>query len=152
MYINIYRPILATLCFLLIPISIQAKFITAQQHESYQFMADVAETQILDHPTQSVRLFSYTGGDPALNGLLLNIAVWNDRQHRWNVYALKNVSSYKVLPSAQPGYYKLELKTEDLNADGDVITNTSLLYINLDQAHLPQKKIEVKEVAVKSAN
>ena len=130
-------------------VSTQAEWVSAENHQSYQAMADVAETQRLEHPTQSVRLFSYTGGDPALNGLLLNIAVWNDQQQRWNVYPLRNVSAYKVLPSAQAGYYKLELKTEELNAESDIRIRTSLLYINLDQAHLLQRKIEIKEVNVK---
>jgi hypothetical protein len=113
------------------------------------YMADVYKTETFAVDNQAARLFAYTGGDPALNGLYLHIAVMND-DYDWNVYFLKNLNDYQRLPSAKEGYIKILLKTDDrVDGMGLITPTTSIMYINLTQAHKVNGKIEVEEIKSK---
>ena len=138
---------LITLLLTSLSCSAHAQWVNADRSKNLQPMADVVRTDILDHPTHAARLFSYTGGDPASNGLLLHLAVENSQNYEWNIYPIKDVAEYRLLPSAQQGYIKLELKTDDgMDEQGNITHSTSTMFINLTQAHLPNGKIEMREV------
>ena len=132
-----------------LPTVVLAETISPTRENNLQHMADVARTTILNLPNQSARLFSYTAGDPSSNGLLLNLAVMNE-QYEWNVYPLKNVADYQILPSAKVGYLKLSLHTDDhLDELGNIRSSPSTMFINLTQAHRVNGKIEIEEIKSK---
>lgn len=126
-----------------------AEILKPLQSQNLGYMADVYKTETFAVDNQAARLFAYTGGDPALNGLYLHIAVMND-DYDWNVYFLKNLNDYHRLPSAKEGYIKILLKTDDrVDGMGLITPTTSIMYINLTQAHKVNGKIEVEEIKSK---
>lgn len=133
------------LSFGLLPSSF-AQTIQPSKSQSLAFMADVYKTETFLINNQGARLFSYTGGDPALNGLYLHIAVMNNNND-WNIYFLKDVNDYQRLASAKEGYIKILLKTDDqIDNMGQISPTNSIMYINLTQAHKVNGKIEIEEI------
>lgn len=93
--------------------------------------ADVDHVEYIKGQDVDVKVFSYSGGDPAMNGAYLNLAIFTDISTGWNVFELANVRNFQVLPSAKKGYLKLSLSRDTMNDNGDIVQESSILYINI---------------------
>jgi len=91
-----------------------------------------------------VKYFSFSGGDPALNGSYLNIAIFADLELGWKVYSLANVSNYKLLPSQKPGVLRFKITRDYLDKDGNVAQQVSTLLVHLKNGK--NGTIETQEV------
>ena len=126
------------------------RLISAEPNAEHYSGADVDQTIVLKNQDMNVKVFSYSGGDPAINGAYLNLAVYDEENRGWNVFALKDVLDYKVLPSAQKGYAKIALVTQDIDQrSGNIRSYKSTLFINLRNADQRGGKIEVDEIKQK---
>ncbi|UOO90465.1 hypothetical protein LVJ82_05690 [Vitreoscilla massiliensis] len=123
--------------------------VSAEPANTHYSGADVDETIYLKDPSMNVKVFSYSGGDPAINGAYVNLAAYDDENRTWNVFPLKNVLDYKVLPSAKAGFAKIALVTQDLDRNGGVYSYKSTLFINLRNADRAGGTIEVEEIRQK---
>lgn len=125
----------------------QSTWLSPSKDELTLGSAHVERTQDLTDPTMSVKLFHVMPIDPpSFNPWFLRLAVVNEDNNTWNVYALGNVSAYKVLPSAQHGYLKIALSKDDYDVEsGKHLTRKSTLFINLHTANRSGGKIEIEE-------
>ena len=108
------------------------------------------QTIILKNQDMNAKVFSYSGGDPAINGAYLNLAVYDEDNRDWNVFALKDVLDYKVLPSTQKGYAKIALVTQYIDQHSvNIHSNKYTLFINLRNTNQRGGKSEVDEIRQK---
>ena len=142
--------ILAASMALFCSVAMAAPYVVRAESNNHGYGgADVDETINLKDPSMNVKVFSYSGGDPAINGAYVNLAAYNDENRTWHVYPLKNVLDFKVLPSAQAGYAKIALVTQVLDGNGGVYSYKSTLFINFRSADRADGKIEVEEIRQK---
>ena len=108
----------------------------------------VDSVQMIEGHPMVVKLMVLGQGDPARNGMHLHLSVnqMESGAGRWNTYPLKDVRNYKILPSAKPGYLKLELSNDAMNDEGHIYQYRSVLFVNMNQAAKPRGYIEVEEV------
>lgn len=106
------------------------------------------QVQMLEGHPMAAKLMVLSGGDPALNGrhLFLAVNTFSTGSGPWNTYYLKDVRDYTVLPSAQPGYLKIQLENDAIDEDGNLRPYRSVLFINMTQADKANGHIETKEV------
>ena len=79
----------------------------------------------------SAKIFSVSGGDPAMNGAYLNVAVYVDVSTGWNVYELADVRDFEMMKSARDGYAKIKLTRDSIDRNGDIQSSKSMLFLNL---------------------
>ena len=126
------------------------RLISAEPNAEHYSGADVDQTIILKNQDMNAQVFSYSGGDFVINDAYLNLAVYDEDNRGWNVFALKDVLDYKVLPSTQKGYAKIALVTQDIDQhSGNIHSYKSTLFINLRNANQRGGKIEVDEIRQK---
>ena len=126
------------------------RLIAAAPNAEHYSGADVDQTIILKNQDMNAKVFSYSGGDTAINGAYLNLAVYDEDNRDWNVFALKDVLDYEVLPSVQKGYAKIALVTQDVDQhSGNIRSYKSTLFINLRNANQRDGKMEVDEIRQK---
>ncbi|AUZ04243.2 MULTISPECIES: hypothetical protein [Vitreoscilla] len=133
------------LLFFSLPLSAQT--IHAQTQNRIEIDEEIFHIAAIQDPTIEAKLLSATAGDPALNGLLLSLAVKSDQQ--WNVYFLKDIADYRILPSAKNGYLKLQLRTEHLDSTSHVTSQTSILFVNMTAAAQAHGSIQIEEIVQK---
>ena len=77
-------------CLLALSTSVWAapRLISAEPNAEHYSGADVDQTIILKNQDMNAKVFSYSGGDPAINGAFLNLAVYDEENRGWNVFAL----------------------------------------------------------------
>ena len=146
------KPLWLASCLLALSTHVWAapRLISAEPNAEHYSGADVDQTIILKNPDMNAKVFSYRGGDPAINDAYLNLAVYDEDNRGWNVFALKDVLDYKVLPSVQKGYAKIALVTQDIDQhSGNIHSYKSTLFINLRNANQRGGKIEVDEIRQK---
>lgn len=125
----------------------QPRLLRAQQDSAPTAAENVNAVQRLQNQTMEVKVYDHGGGDPAMNGAYLTLAVYSTDTMAWNVFPLKNVSDYRILPSAKTGYVKIALRTDDTNAQtGNIFQYKSTLFINLRNADRQGGQIEVDEI------
>lgn len=83
--------------------------------------------------SQDVKIFSMSGGDPAINGAHVYVAVFKDLSEGYNVYEIANVRDFKVLPSKKDGFLKLSLEKDTFEGD-DLVRVFSIMYISIVNA------------------
>lgn len=82
-----------------------------------------------------VKLFSVLGGDPAMNGTLLNVAVYVDAEQGYKVFELANVYDYKITKQyTDSAYVHLTLEREFTTPKGKIYQVKSLLIVDLTNA------------------
>ena len=96
---------------------------------------------------KDVKIFSISGGDPAMNGAHLNLAVFVDMETGWNVFELANVKNFTLLPSTKKDFLKIKLVKDTVDADGNIIQENSILFLNIKKSEAGS--IEVEEVKQK---
>lgn len=136
---------LCTLVFFSFPLAAQTIHATPLSH--IEINEEIFQIEAIQDSTTEAKLISATAGDPALNGLLLSLAVKSGNQ--WNVYFLKDIADYRILPSAQNGYLKLQLRTEKIDSASHVASQTSILFVNMTAAAHAHGSIETEEIIQK---
>jgi hypothetical protein len=86
----------------------------------------------IDHQNTGVKVFSISGGDPAMNGAHLNVAIFADVDAGWKVYELADVRDFKVLQSARAGFLKISLTRDTMDGDGEIKSAKSMLFLNIE--------------------
>ena len=82
-----------------------------------------------------VKLFSVLGGDPAMNGTQVSVAVYVDADQGYNVYELANVYDYKIAKQySNSAYLHLTLVRDYLTPKGKIYQVESLLIVDLTRA------------------
>ena len=125
----------------------QSVRIDAQEQDSIS-IGHVEQVQMLEGHPMMAKLMVLQQGDPALNGmhLFLSVNQFSSGTGPWNVFFLKDVADYQVLPSQRAGFLKIQLKTDTLNDEGFAQTQRSVLFVNMTQAAEKRGFIEVEEV------
>jgi hypothetical protein len=121
----------------------QSKVLKASKDEFRITAAYVDYVEHIKDQNLDAKIFSVSGGDPVMNGALLNLAVFINLEEGWNVYELANVRDYKLLKSAKKGYIKIKLVRDTFDSDENIIQVKSIMYINLSQ--IKKGSIEVEE-------
>ena len=122
-----------------------SKVVTASATESMQRQADVDYVQFITKQGGGLKIFSTSGGDPAMNGSYLKLAVFKSPAEGWDVFELANVKSYILTQSAKKGFLKFSLATETLDANGEIIQKESTLYLNI--TNIRSGSILVEEIS-----
>ena len=143
------KTILMTALFMILSASAFAGSVTVKATDSdmLKSAANVDYVQYLKGQDTDVKIFSVSGGDPAMNGAYLNVAVFVDVETGWNVFQLANVRNYKLLPSAKKGYLKIKLVRDNFNRNGDIVQENVMLFVNLTKAQ--DGEIQTEEVLLK---
>jgi hypothetical protein len=94
-----------------------------------------------------IKIYSMSGGDPAMNGSYVNLAVYLSAQDGYAVYELGNVYNWKLLKSAKHGYAKVALVKDVMDDNGNIVKQNSTLFLNLTKAQ--QGIVEIEEVKAK---
>ncbi|MFZ3229357.1 MAG: hypothetical protein WA160_04065 [Pseudobdellovibrio sp.] len=106
----------------------------ASTEERLQNSADVDYVEFVKDQDIDAKIFSVSGGDPAMNGAYLNLAVFAGVETGWTVYELANVRNYKLLKSTKKGYLKISLSRDTFDLNDNIIQKASTLYINITNA------------------
>jgi hypothetical protein len=121
-----------------------AKVVTATKEEWLKNAANVDYVQYIKGQDKSVKLFSVSGGDPAMNGTFLNLAVFSDIDMDWNVFELANVRQFQLLPSTKKGFLKIKLVRDSFDSEGNNIQEKSVLFLNIEKSE--NASIESEEI------
>ena len=121
--------------------------VNQSESERVQRYADVDEVQYITGQDESLKIFSVSGGDPAMNGAYLKLAVFRSPADGWDVFELANVRSYKLLQSSKKGFLKISLATDTFDSNGEIIQKKSILYLNITKIN--SGTIEAEEISQK---
>lgn len=106
--------------------------------------AHVDYVEYIKGQAKDVKIFSVSGGDPAMNGAHLNLAVFEDMEIGWNVFELGNVRQFKLLPSNKKGFLKIKLTKDIMDNNGNIIQEKSTLFLNIQNTE--KGIIETEEI------
>lgn len=93
---------------------------------------------------ENIKVFSISGGDPAMNGAYLNLAIFSEKKMDWNVFKLANVRSFKVLESLKKGFLKIKIVRDSYDKEGRSIKLKSILFLNVLKGASGSIEIEEK--------
>ncbi len=122
-----------------------SKVVTASANESMQRQANVDYVQFLTAQDDGLKIFSTSGGDPAMNGSYLKLAVFKSPAEGWGVFELANVKNYILMQSAKKGFLKFKLTRDTLDANGEITQKESTLYLNI--TNIRSGSILVEEIS-----
>jgi len=106
--------------------------LNASNEKDLHTAANVDSVVIIEN--EQAKLFSISGGDPAMNGTFLNLAIQEFSGSSWIVYELANVRDFKLLGSVKKGFLKVQLVRDTMDSDGNISLAKSILFINLTGA------------------
>lgn len=118
----------------------------ASDSEFIKSLAHVNSVQVVNDSQKWVKIISYSGGDPAMNGAYVTLAVYSDDLRDFNTFELANVADFKVLPSKKTGYLKIALVTDVIDSEGVIKRVKSTLFINLLNSDKIDGQIEMNEI------
>lgn len=88
-----------------------AATVSSSMEESVQYAASVVKLdQLTSQGGPTIKLFGTAGGDPAMNGLYVDIAFFRSSAEGWAVFRIGDFLDYEVLSEA-PG--RADLKVEE---------------------------------------
>ena len=90
----------------------------AAAREEIGTAADVSQLQAL--PDQNAKVFSLSGGDPAVNGLVTYFALFGGPAEGWRAYSLGDYAEWKVV-EAKAGRVVLAVRQDTAGANGDIL-------------------------------
>jgi len=90
---------------------------TAATREEIGTAADVSQLQAL--PDQNAKVFSLSGGDPAVNGLVTYFALFGGPAEGWRAYPLGDYAEWKVV-EAKAGRVVLSVRQDTAGPNGDI--------------------------------
>ncbi len=88
--------------------------VEAADDEGARRAAEVTQVHPLE--TQDARLFSTAGGDPAINGLITWLGLFQGPAEGWRVFRIGDFESWRVIDEAE-GRVVLEVAESSLNPD-----------------------------------
>ena len=88
--------------------------VTAEDNEAARQAAAVTQVHPLE--TQDARLFSTAGGDPAINGLVTWLGLFQGPAEGWRVFRIGDFESWRVIDEGE-GRVVLEVAESSLNPD-----------------------------------
>ncbi|WBT04691.1 hypothetical protein PFY01_08030 [Brevundimonas vesicularis] len=91
---------------------------TAAAREEIGTAADVSQLQAL--PDQNAKVFSLSGGDPAVNGLVTYFALFGGSAEGWRAYPLGDYAEWKVV-EAKGGRVVLAVRQDTAGPNGDIL-------------------------------
>jgi len=89
----------------------------AAAREEIGTAADVSQLQAL--PDQNAKVFSLSGGDPAVNGLVTYFALFGGPAEGWRAYSLGDYAEWKVV-EAKAGRVVLAVRQDTAGPNGDI--------------------------------
>ena len=89
----------------------------AAAREEIGTAADVSQLQAL--PDQNAKVFSLSGGDPAVNGLVTYFALFGGSAEGWRAYPLGDYAEWKVV-EARAGRVVLAVRQDTAGPNGDI--------------------------------
>lgn len=107
------------------------KIISVQDLKNAYRAADVYKVEHVKSQATDVKLFIATGGDPAMNGSHLCLAIFNQELSDWQVFELADILDYKLLPSAKKGFLKIKLTKDVMDNEANITQKESTMFINL---------------------
>lgn len=90
----------------------------AAAREEIGTAADVSQLQAL--PDQNAKVFSLSGGDPAVNGLVTYFALFGGPAEGWRAYPLGDYAEWKVV-EAKAGRVVLAVRQDTAGPNGDIL-------------------------------
>ncbi|MDQ1193001.1 hypothetical protein QE419_001767 [Brevundimonas vesicularis] len=90
----------------------------AAAREDIGTAADVSQLQAL--PEQNAKVFSLSGGDPAVNGLVTYFALFGGSAEGWRAYPLGDYAEWKVV-EAKAGRVVLAVRQDTAGPNGDIL-------------------------------
>lgn len=90
---------------------------TAAAREAIGTAADVSQLQAL--PDQNAKVFSLSGGDPAVNGLVTYFALFGGSAEGWRAYPLGDYAEWQVV-EAKAGRVVLAVRQDTAGPNGDM--------------------------------
>ncbi|MEW6539614.1 MAG: hypothetical protein AB1448_13615 [Pseudomonadota bacterium] len=90
---------------------------SAAAREEIGTAADVSQLQAL--PDQDAKVFSLSGGDPAVNGLVTYFALFGGSAEGWRAYPLGDYAEWKVV-EAKAGRVVLSVRQDTAGPNGDI--------------------------------
>ncbi|WP_292077238.1 MULTISPECIES: hypothetical protein [Brevundimonas] len=90
---------------------------TAAAREAIGTAADVSQLEAL--PDQNAKVFSLSGGDPAVNGLVSYFALFGGSAEGWRAYPLGDYAEWKVV-EAKAGRVVLSVRQDTAGPNGDI--------------------------------
>ncbi|MBB5770398.1 hypothetical protein HNP47_000367 [Brevundimonas vesicularis] len=91
---------------------------SAAAREEIGTAADVSQLQAL--PDQNAKVFSLSGGDPAVNGLVTYFALFGGSAEGWRAYPLGDYAEWKVV-EAKAGRVVLAVRQDTAGPNGDIL-------------------------------
>lgn len=91
---------------------------TAAAREEIGTAADVSQLQAL--PDQNAKVFSLSGGDPAVNGLVTYFALFGGSAEGWRAYPLGDYAEWKVV-EARAGRVVLSVRQDTAGPNSDIL-------------------------------
>jgi len=100
--------------------------------DTYSFLqatASVDKVNIIPGQSKDTKVYSFSGGDPAINGHNITLAVFNNTKMEYDVFQLSNASSFKIIKSNVDGLVIVHIVQDGITEDGEVISNHYILRI-----------------------
>lgn len=94
-----------------------------------QQAAGVSQLELL--PRLNAKVFSVSGGDPALNGLVTYFGLFAGADEGWRVYAIGDFNEWRVVESA-PGKLVLAVRQDAASEDGSVKNSPRFIHVSFD--------------------
>lgn len=79
-------------------------------------------------PAQDAKIFSVSGGDPAVNGLATYLGLFVSPAEGWRVYSLGDFSAWRVSETG-PGRLVLNVRQDTAGPRGDIVSQDSRLIV-----------------------
>ena len=104
-----------------------------------------AVSQLRSLPEQSAKVFSISGGDPAVNGLVTYLGLYISSAEGWRVYAIGDFAEWR-LTEASKGRLVLTVRQETAGPDGDIQARDFRVVVAFDwNLQTPPPTISVTE-------
>lgn len=97
--------------------------------EDMQEAASVSQFHAM--PRLNAKVFSVSGGDPAVNGLVTYLGLFAGPADGWRVYPLGDFAAWKVVEAGQ-GRIVVETREEAADADGGLVKRTGHVHVGYD--------------------
>lgn len=103
--------------------------VAAVPDDGMQQAASVSQLESL--PRLNAKVFSVSGGDPALNGLVTYFGLFAGADEGWRVYAIGDFNEWRVVESA-PGKVVLAVRQDAASEDGSVKNSPRFIHVSFD--------------------
>ena len=103
--------------------------VAAVSGDGMQQAASVSQLESL--PRLNAKVFSVSGGDPALNGLVTYFGLFAGADEGWRVYPIGDFNEWRVVESA-PGKVVLAVRQDVAADDGSIKNSPRFIHVSFD--------------------